>query len=193
MQNNYPLLTDNQTAAIIQQYPLEAPLPDHAAWFPSLSSAYGDATFTCPGISVLDAFRQYSQETPAWSYRTDIYDATDAAMGLGVFHGFESWAIFGVDSIGGAPAGYYTYNAPIVPVIMDYWISFVRDLSPNTYKNAAAPEWRPWGSSGPGNESRIVYVTNNTHMETLPTTQKQKCEFWKGLSTTMQQKRGLGS
>jgi hypothetical protein len=34
-----------------------------------------------------------------------------------------------------------TYNAHIVPIIMNYWISFVRDLSPNSHKYQEAPHW----------------------------------------------------
>ena len=75
-----------------------------------------------------------------------------------------------------------TYNAPIVPVIMNYWISFVRNLSPNRYKYHSAPHWEAYSHE----QSRIVFQTNATAMEKVPEDQLARCEFWKDLAGTLE-------
>jgi acetylcholinesterase len=54
-----PRLTPAQTDAINAEYPLMPPLPQHAPYFPSASAAYGESTFTCPFITVLQSYVQY--------------------------------------------------------------------------------------------------------------------------------------
>ena len=66
MKDQYPHLTTADTDAINSLYPLEAPLPQHAPFFPSLSAAYGETTFTCPGLLLSSAFAKY---TKSWNYR----------------------------------------------------------------------------------------------------------------------------
>jgi acetylcholinesterase len=203
MQDNYPMLDDDDIAAILVEYPAGAPLPGLGAWYSALSAAYGEATFTCPAINLLTLFTSPSgsasnSSTPAnnltaWSYRYDVQDDENVAAGEGVPHIFEIAAIFGPGNIqGGGPESYYTYNAPIVPVVMDYWISFVKSLDPNTYRNATAPRWEPWsnatGAAG-GAGSRIVMRTGNLTMETVPAEQIARCQFWLQLAQTMEQKR----
>ena len=48
--DQYPRLTVADTDAINAKYPLMAPIPGHAPYFPSASAAYGEVTFTCPSI-----------------------------------------------------------------------------------------------------------------------------------------------
>jgi len=181
MADNYPRLTSNDTDKINGKYPLAAPLPRHAAYYPSLSSAYGEATFTCPTISLLQTF--VLQSTPAWSYRVNIQQASNLQAGIGVPHVMETPAIFGVPFGGGEGSSFETYNAAIVPVVMNYFISFVRDLDPNTYRYQDAPIWAPYGTQ----QARIVLQTNATAMETVPQDQQNRCGFWKGLAEAMEQ------
>ena len=59
-------------------------------------------------------------------------------LGVGVYYTFAIIPIFGVRSVRETAdqdleTGYTTFNADIVLVVMNYWISFVRDLSPNQY------------------------------------------------------------
>ncbi len=159
--NNYPLLGPNDTAAIVARYPQLPALPAHAAFFPSTSRAYGEATFICPAVNVLDAMGRHWDSARLWYYRYNVYDEDNFAWGMGVPHLFEAAAVFGADNILGAPASYYSYNAPIIPVVMNYWISFVRALDPNTFRYASAPVWGSWGPNG----SRMVFETGNLTME----------------------------
>ncbi|KAI1374067.1 alpha/beta-hydrolase [Hypoxylon crocopeplum] len=202
LQNNYPNLTSAQAASVVEQYPQAAAVPSHAAWFPSTAAAYGEATFICPTTFVLDASAALFNSTvggsgEAWGYRYDVYDADNAARGLGVPHIWESWAVFGPDSLagpGGGPASYYTYAADVVAPVMDYWISFVRELNPSTLRAPGTPAWGAWGNgtaADGGRGRRLLIQAGNLTMETVPLDLQQRCDFWKGLEPATQQKRGL--
>ncbi|KAK1088247.1 hypothetical protein LTR48_001763 [Friedmanniomyces endolithicus] len=81
---------------------------------------------------------------------------------------------------------YSTYNAPAIPIVMSYWISFILSLDPNTYKSPAAPEWQSWLDSD-GQPQRLVIETNSSHMETVPSAQLGRCQLWKGLANVTEQ------
>jgi carboxylesterase type B len=169
------------------------PLPVHAAYFPSAAAAYGEATFTCPGLFISNSLATALSPYKVWSYRYNVHSAVLDALGLGVYHGSEILPIFGLGNVGDTPdqdleTGYSTYNADIVSVIMNYWISFVRDLSPNRHKYANAPHWESFGDGKNGGR-RIVLQSNGTKsvMEVVPAAQVQRCAFWKELAVIMEQ------
>ena len=168
MQNNYPHLTSAETDQINKQYPLMPPLPNHAAYFPSASAAYGEATFTCPGNFISLTFANRLSPYKVWNYRYNVLQANNIASGIGVPHTFESPAIFGLGNANDNKlSSYATDNADIVPVVMAYWISFVRELTPNRYKYASAPHWESFGDGKDGGR-RMVLQTNETAMEKIP-------------------------
>lgn len=216
--DNFPKLTAYDTDSIVDQYPLLPPLPDHNAWFPSTSKAYGEATFICPCINTLDAMQSQSNSTSPknstaassksnstdtldlrdaapmnmstklFSYRYNVLDYDYVAAGLGVPHLFTAAAVFGPGSISGANvASYYTYNAAIVPVVMRYWISFVRVLDPNVYRDGSAPFWELWQNGQ--DRRRVVLETNISRMETVPLKERARCDFWADLGEVMEQKK----
>lgn len=206
LRNNYPLLTANDTADVAAMYPLEPAAARHQPWFPSAATAYGEATFICPAISIMRAYAaaqgRNGSDAPArrWLYRYNVLDGDNAARGLGVPHLWESYAVFGPASLAGqpAPASYLTYDAPVVPVVMDYFLSFVRARDPNALRAPGAPVWGAWGSLGAGgaagadadaNGTRLVLETNNTRMEEVGGAQALRCRFWEGLAPRTQQKR----
>ncbi|ROW18363.1 hypothetical protein VPNG_00195 [Cytospora leucostoma] len=203
LRNNYPLLTGNDTDAVVDMYPPgeQAAAARHAPWFPPTSAAYGEATFICPAMSILDAYDKTSDgnddddegDTKLWSYRYNVRDDGNIAAGLGVPHLWESYAVFGPASLGGggagAPESYLTYDAPVVPVVMGYFLSFVRARDPNALRAPGAPVWGGWGGSGGGNGSRIVLETNDTRMEEVGAAQAARCAFWAGLAPRTQQKK----
>lgn len=199
--NNYPGLTDADAHKIPSFYPLEPPLPKHNVWFPSASAAYGDATFICPTYVILNSLLNSatvskpssrsngveSSSVGIWSYRYNVHDAYNTAQGLGIPHVYESFAVFGVDMLPMGPSSqsYRTYNAPIIPVVMNYWISFVRALDPNVYRDPAAPEWQPWTSQ----HRRMLLQTGASAMENLTSIEEARCSFWQSIGPTIQQKR----
>ncbi|KFA51634.1 hypothetical protein S40293_03906 [Stachybotrys chartarum IBT 40293] len=175
MRNNYPRLTNDDDAKIAEYYPRVGSAPGSAPYFPSVEQAYGESTFVCPAISILEAIRDAPDAEPAWSYRNNIYDELYASLGFGTPHGYEEAAIFGPDNTNNpgrytSPESFYTYNAPLVPVIMEYWISFVRTLSPNPHRNEAAPEWQPWDES----QSKLLIELDNLHMESVGESQLER-------------------
>ncbi|KAI8962706.1 alpha/beta-hydrolase [Daldinia sp. FL1419] len=195
LRNNYPHLSDSQSSNFSSEYPQEAAVPLHGTYFPSAAAAYGEATFICPTNNILSAYtRRRDNSLRAWSYRYDVYDQINAAEGVGVPHIWESWAVFGPDSQqgpGGGPASYYDQAAPVVPWVMDYWISFVRTLDPSTLRTPGAPVWALWDAEGNGTTSgeRLLMQIGNFSMETVPDDQWERCDFWKGLATGLQQRK----
>ncbi|KAK0656136.1 Alpha/Beta hydrolase protein [Cercophora newfieldiana] len=183
--NNYPNLTPNLTTSILAQYSKPLPsLPQHAPYFPIASRAYGEATFICPSLNVLT---HLGNSTKRFSYRYNVQDEENIASGVGVPHLFEAAAVFGPDNIGGhAKASYWTYNAPIVPVVMKYWISFVRALDPNVYRENGSPKWKEWDNKG---MERLVLETGKSRMESVSEEERERCAFWEGLGEVLEQRR----
>jgi acetylcholinesterase len=179
---NYPKLNSTITAEINAEYPLMPALPEHAAFFPSASAAYGESTFTCPGNFISGTLAAYSSSV--WNYHYNVTSVENVAAGLGTTHTFELPAILGPGNAGDSPTdSYSSYNSEIVSVVMDYWMSFVRDLDPNTFKDPNSPVWESFGSKG----RRLLLQTNATIMENVPQDQVDRCSFWKGLAVIMEQ------
>ncbi|KAK4142146.1 lipase 1 [Dichotomopilus funicola] len=187
--NNYPLLTANDTDDILAQYPLQPPLPQHEAWFPSASQAYGEATFICPSQNVLSFLQQKGNgQGPAmYAYRFEVLDQEYVNAGIGVPHLFDAPAIFGPHAIT-APtavaASYSTYNAAVVPRVMAYYLSFVRALDPNVYRAPGAARWEVIGGGGvdAGRAKRLVIRTEGSTMEETDQGEWERCGFWSGLA-----------
>jgi len=177
---NYPNLNSSLTDQINVLYPLMPPLPEHNAYFPSASAAYGESTFTCPGNIVSGALSK------VWNYRYNVTSLSNIAAGLGTTHTFELPAILGPGNAGDSVSA-SGYNAQIVPVVMDYWISFVESLNPNTFRSGDSPVWEGFGSGGEQNGRRLLLETNGTVMETVPRDQVERCGFWRSLVGVLEQ------
>ena len=113
-------------------------------------------------------------------------DPTQVADGLGVPHTVELAAVWGLANPG-APDSYSTpLNAPIIPIVQGYWTSFMRSLDPNVHRAKGSPEWVPWGSAN-ANGKRVLLMTNETRVETVPTDQQERCNFLQTLAIGLQQ------
>ncbi|KAJ6104875.1 hypothetical protein N7486_003564 [Penicillium sp. IBT 16267x] len=185
IRNNYPYLTAYQLEMINMAYPPinPPPFPLHAEYFYTAEAAYGEVTFICPGNEMAHSMATYYSPTKVWNYRYNVQDPVLLAEGLGVPHTSETDAIFGYGYAADAPDP-STFapgapNAAIVPVVMDYWISFIKTLNPSTMKNPSAPAWMPWGT---GIGQRLKIQTNATGMETVPMAQWERCEMWKAFA-----------
>lgn len=141
MQANYPRLTPANLEVINKTYPPGQDLPLHANYFPPAAKAYGESTFTCPGIEIATSLATHYSSMKTWSYRYNVWDAAYELKGFGVLHVAEKPALYGPGNAGACKnCSYMTYNAPIVPIVMDYWISFILTLDPNTHQHFTAPE-----------------------------------------------------
>ncbi|KAM0332102.1 hypothetical protein ACHAQA_002374 [Verticillium albo-atrum] len=180
--DQYPLLNTTQQETIETLYPRLPPLPNHAPYFPSLSRAYGEATFSCPTAALLTAYA--AAAVPAWGYRFNVVDLDNANAGLGVPHVFDAPAVLGPGMMPTA-ASYYTYNAPVVPLVMAYYASFVRALDPNRYRAVGAPLWGEWGVNG----SRVLFEGGGKMgvEEATEGGQGERCAFWDGVAEATEQ------
>lgn len=193
IQSNYPKLNQQQLSSITSLYPPNLVGPDDSlanvgTYFNAAQLAYGDSTFTCGGQVVSGAVVKYFSSSQSWNYRYNVQDPNYIAQGLGVPHTSESPAIFG---IGQTPAGapsLSTTNAGIVPLMMSYYLSFVKTLNPNNLRAADAPYWAPYeGSNGKQAPQRLRIETGSTKMEKVPAVQEQRCKLWDSLYEVLQQ------
>lgn len=117
-------------------------------------------------------------------YSYNVSDPEELAEGLGVPHTIELNAIWGPDNTnGGAPASYFTTNAPIIPVMQGYWTSFIRALDPNVHRFSGTPVWETFDTE----EHRILFVTNATRMEVVPDDQKERCDYLTSIGLELRQ------
>lgn len=183
-----PGLTQNDTDAIIDRYPPTTPVPKHAEYFGTVSTALSESVFICPGLLMCDA-HSYMTSSTIWNYSFNVSSIENEENGLGVTHASDTAAILG-PYYNGVPRSasvisFTTYNAPVVPVLMDYYISFVRDLSPNTYRHSTSPVWEPFVQEG--TRQRLRIEVNATTMEDVPQPLLTNCQFWYSLANTTQQ------
>lgn len=183
MKNNYPHLGGDQLNAINKAYPRMRALPDHAAYFPSAAAAYGEATFTCPGNHMAAIMSRYFSSGKVWNYRYNVQDPTEISQGMGVPHVFDLPAILGVGETNEPTYSYANTNAGIIPITMDFYLSFIKKLDPNTLRNEKAPLWKPWGE---GFGQRLKLQTNSTEMELIPQAQVKRCQMWQRLAGTLE-------
>ncbi|GLI82184.1 hypothetical protein PoHVEF18_010590 [Penicillium ochrochloron] len=103
---NYPHLKESQLEEINHAYANMAPLSGHAAFFPSASAAYGDATFACPTNYIASAVSRFPGAAKAWSYRYNVLDTEIVSGGYGVCHTLETSAVFGPGQAGWTASSY---------------------------------------------------------------------------------------
>lgn len=185
IQANVPSLTEANLTTINQFYLLmAAQQPFHKAFFPSAAAAFGEATFICPGLTISSAVGASNQ---VWNYRFDQSSLALRLAGYGVLHAFDTGAIFGPNA--GPMAGllgivenglvfssFAKENANVVPIMMNYAISFVRTQDPNTYKSVFAPNWQTYNNNG--GKQRIVVRNSGVIYEDVPAAQQTRCAFW---------------
>lgn len=188
--DNFPTLAPADIGSVLSYYPQIPPIttsPATGSWYPTLSKAYGDSTFICPTINLLRYINAHSPTTPTFAYRYNVQDPTNTLMGLGVPHVYDAAAIFGPDRLGVAVSSSYLStgaNAGIVPVLMGYYISFVRALDPGVYRDGRiAPVWDGWQGG-----RRLKVQTGDVGMEAVGREEMEVCAFWEGLAVPMRQR-----
>ncbi|KAJ5286864.1 hypothetical protein N7478_002550 [Penicillium angulare] len=188
IKDQFPSITTEQLAQINSIYLDEDQTHDfpnaQPYWRPA-SNAYGELRYNCPGIHLSSIYA--AAGLPSWNYHYAVLDPTQEAEGYGTPHTVEINAIWGPEYVSTVPpASYYTTNANIVPVIQGYWTSFVRSLNPNIHRDSSSPEWETWGE-GDDAYKRIFLRTNETRMETVPTSQKEHCEYLISIGVELRQ------
>ena len=182
--SQFPDLTRAQLARIDALYPEGPTYPNASSFWPTVSNAYGEMRYICPGIFISSTYSQYSQQLN-WNYHYDVHDPASDAAGLGVTHTVEVNAIWGPQYVTGTPpASYNNTNAAIIPVMQGYWTSFIRSYNPNTFRAEGSPEWLPWTDQI---QDRILLQTNANRMETVPRDQQERCGYLSSIGVSIQQ------
>ncbi|KAJ5732063.1 hypothetical protein N7493_003544 [Penicillium malachiteum] len=159
--------------------------PNSGPYWRPASNAYGELRYICPGMLMSSVYAKAG--LPSWNYHYAVLDPTQVTKGFGTPHTVEVNAIWGPEYVSTSPpASYYTSNAGIVPVMQGYWTSFVRTLNPNTLRDSSSPEWNTWGS-GDDAYNRIFIRTNQTKMETVPSSQRSRCEYLISIGVELRQ------
>ena len=179
MQAQFPALNATQKAWFSRTYPPEKQYPRSGEYWQSLARAYGELRYVCPGLFLNN---EYAKENvhENWNYHYAVVDPHDAQTGLGTPHCAELNAVW--DAPPGSPRSYKTTNADTVPLMQDYWISFIRSFDPNTYRRPGAPTWEQWTVTGyeadqRGRRRLLVENggVNGTVMETVDNGQWERC------------------
>ncbi|KAK1989928.1 alpha/beta-hydrolase [Colletotrichum falcatum] len=167
----------NASLALLRQTYLDVPepvFPDSGRLWRQLANAHGDFRAHCVTKALQDAMAR--DGVPTFNYRYGVLDDEQEAAGFGAYHTVELNGVFGPANTDGAPPkSYSTTNAPIVPLTMAYWASFVRALDPNAAAvpgMPAMPAWEPWTVAG---ARRLLFQNNTGTMEAMPAAQRDNC------------------
>ncbi|KAK7963359.1 triacylglycerol [Apiospora saccharicola] len=170
----------NSSLDLIEKLYLDVPQPVFAGagkLWQQLANAHADFRSTCVTRAIADGLA--AAGVPTFSYRYAVRDPEQDALGFGAYHTVELNGVFGPDNTDGAPPKSYRagqVNAPIVPVTMAYWASFVKTLDPNAARAAGSPEWKPWTVAG---RERLRFETGaGMGMESMNDTQKANCDMF---------------
>ena len=188
LKDQFPLFTLEQLRNVNALYPVEdtPTFPNSGRYWRQLSDAYGEVRYICPGIYINGIYANLS--IPGWNYHWNVIDPAAAASGIGVAHTVEVNAIFGPENVNGAAPDSYEeggVNYPIVSVVQGYWTSFIRCFNPNDYRKPGTPRWNEWTKLN--SYRRLMFQTNNTHMETVPPAQQARCAYLNSIGVLLEQ------
>ncbi|KAM0273601.1 hypothetical protein ACHAQH_008230 [Verticillium albo-atrum] len=183
IKGNDPSLSDNSLAIIDDLY-IDVPQPVFPAsgvkWRQA-ANAIGDIGNHCIIRNVQNYLAR--DEARTYNYKYAVLDPKFEADGFGAYHTVNTYAFWGPSRTdGGAPASYFTSNAPIISQFRKYWISFVRNLDPNSDREEGAAEWEPFTVEG---RERLFVQTNNTHMERMSSAQNLRCDIIRPVSENL--------
>ncbi|KAM0325961.1 hypothetical protein ACHAQA_007266 [Verticillium albo-atrum] len=170
-----PSLSNNSLAIIDDLY-IDVPQPVFPAsgvkWRQA-ANAIGDIGNHCIVRNIQNYLSR--DEATTYNYKYTVLDPKSEADGFGAYHTVNTYAFWGPNRTdGGAPASYFSSNAPIISEFRKYWISFVRNLDPNTDREKGAAEWQPFTVEG---RERLFVQTNNTRMERMSSAQALRCDI----------------
>lgn len=183
---NWPNLTDDDIEAINDAFPNTPRGDKHSGYFGQASDVYGNMTFACGGLHISAAVAEHLGANKSWNYRYNLIEPWQAEKDNGATHTSEIPAIFGVGFAGNETSALGTENEDMVPVIMDYFISFVKTLDPNTLRNEAAPVWDAFGT-GAGERLLLELPVDEIRMEEIPDSQSEGCELVTGMASRTEQ------
>ncbi len=184
LQAQFPELNETQLSTIQALYPPEPQAhaqSNSGKYWSSTAAAYGDLRYVCPGFDLNNRTAQYVTKNPTagnWNYHYNVSDPGQIAAGLGVPHVAEQSAIWASP----VPESNKGTNAPIIPLMQGYWISFIRAYNPNVYRVQGAPAWDDWGKNDGSGGNRLLVQNpgpngdiGTTKMETVDAEARGRC------------------
>jgi cholinesterase len=187
LRNQFPYITQPQLDHLDATYPNpNATCPNTGCLWRKASDIYGDLRYMCGGLYISSAYANYSSSpSKNWNYLYNVTDPAQNASGLGVPHTVERPAIWGYGYEPSYAPG--ESNAFIVPLIMSYWLSFIRSYDPNTYRLEGSPEWGAW-TGGLEDSERLVFETaETTGMRKVGGRWPEACEYAWGIGIDLRQ------
>lgn len=197
LQAQFPLLNKTELDTIQRLYPPEPQafpkIGSAGKFWRSTASAYGDLRYVCPGILTSNSTAQYVAKNPTagnWNYRYNASDPGEVGAGLGVPHVAEQSAIWSSPN----PSSYTTTNKPLIPLMQQYWISFIRAYNPNVYRLQGSPAWEGWGKNDGSGGNRLLINSpgskgqlDTTVMEKIDPELRNKCATLLGWGVAIKQ------
>ncbi|TFK53145.1 alpha/beta-hydrolase [Heliocybe sulcata] len=175
----FPSLTETDLTEFLAEYPAS----EFSSTDEQVRTATGEATVRCPRSYMGGTF---STVTNAWVYRYNQRNPTQGTDPSIVEHAAENWMMFQGTNTGINGTYTLTPQTPVekafVSELFAYWLSFVRDGDPNTYKLSQSPEW-PKYTLDARNRMVLQQDPNNTttnsgsHVELEPEGDTERCDF----------------
>ncbi|OJD14320.1 hypothetical protein AJ78_05315 [Emergomyces pasteurianus Ep9510] len=163
LKNQFPALKKSHFRKLHELYPKTNDVfpgsKKHGAYWRQGSNAYGEMRYNCPAIVLAVAGSMHGDASKVWNFHYDVEDPPAMRSGIGVGHTAHIPAIWGPKH-GHGPASYKgkEVNAPIVPVLQGYWISFIRSFDPNKHRTKGSPEWGTVTTAKTGKTLHELYV-----------------------------------
>ncbi|GKT43598.1 putative secreted lipase [Colletotrichum spaethianum] len=156
--------------------------PDSGVKWRQTANAIGDIGNHC----IIRNIQNYlaRDKVPTYNYMYAVRDPKSEAEGFGAYHTVNTYAFWGPNRTdGSAPTSYFDINKPIISQFRKYWVSFIRNLDPNTDRERGASEWNLF--TGLQGRERLFVQTNNTHMERMSTSQALRCDVVRPMSENL--------
>ncbi|KAL8914378.1 MAG: hypothetical protein Q9171_001008 [Xanthocarpia ochracea] len=185
LQGQFPAINATQKTWFQEHYPSGTDHPAYVTkmgnYWSSTADAYGELRYVCPGIFLNNAYTRHGVKSN-WNYRYGVLDPGNMKDGLGTPHVAELNALW--DAPPGSPASYKTTNKNMIPVLQQYWISFIMDFDPNTRRLQGTPRWEKWSAAGFEDKDtrgrrRIAFQNQkdtDTEMEEVGRKQWERCK-----------------
>ncbi|KAJ7072952.1 Alpha/Beta hydrolase protein [Mycena amicta] len=181
----FPSMTNDTANALVAEYPISDFSNSAALQF---QAATGEPELLCARHIIASAVSKRAPGT-AWTYRYNQPNPTSGGSGVG--HAAENWMMFRGINTGVNGTGVFTPMTPVESAfaseLIAYWLSFVRDLNPNTHKLPQSPVWKPFLSAdkerivlqqGPGNST--AGTVSGSFLEVQAEGETERCEFVAG-------------
>ncbi|KAL8772926.1 MAG: hypothetical protein Q9209_001946 [Squamulea sp. 1 TL-2023] len=186
LQAQFPALNATQKTSFQQHYPPSAKKPSYTTntgkYWSSTADAYGELRYICPGLFLNNAYTRYGVKSN-WNYRYGVLDPGNEKDGFGTPHVAELNAIWGAPA--GSPPSYKTTNKNMIPILQQYWVSFIMDFDPTTRRLPGTPRWEEWSATGFAGDDkrgrrRIAFQNQDgksTRMEDVSDEQWERCSI----------------